>query len=168
MKRKIFIINLIIVLLVSIICRSASASIINYNQDYLTGYYDGYQFGREVGQRLAQLPIKEQLNRAWWEGYLSYRDTKLPERWEVKEFLTQDKTNQCESQDVYVCLDYAMELANNARQNKLICNLVFIYYDNNYCHAVVCFPTTEGKMYIEPQNDLEINDVTKYIIWRIR
>jgi len=79
-------------------------------------------------------------------------------------FLENDQTNEQEYiEGAFECVHFATRLCHNARVAGWKCDVVFINYCGNESnHAVVCFQTDIGLVYIEPQNDLPIRDTMHY------
>ncbi len=81
-----------------------------------------------------------------------------PVSWkELVAFITEDHTNWKEYQpDQYVCLNFAIELVNNAHQQQIPAWVVAVFFENEEIgHAFVAFQTADkGLVYIEPQTDI--------------
>jgi len=76
---------------------------------------------------------------------------------ETKVFISNDTTDLNEYvSGVYFCTHFARDVISNATKIGINCAFVLLYY-NNSGHAIVCFNTTDkGIIFIEPQNDNEI------------
>ena len=81
-----------------------------------------------------------------------------PVTWkEVVAFITEDHTNwQPYEPGDYVCLNFAIDLVNNAHAKGLPAWVVGVFFKNEEIgHAFVAFKTTDrGLVYIEPQTDI--------------
>jgi len=78
------------------------------------------------------------------------------------QFLIDDHTNWREyNLETYNCMDYAIDLVNNARQQGLKTWMVGVYfYDQETGHAFVAFETSDrGVVYVEPQGDNTYSNV---------
>ncbi len=76
---------------------------------------------------------------------------------ELVSFITADHTNwQDYEPDQYVCLNFALDLVQNARQAEIPAWVVAVFFENEEIgHAFVAFQTTDkGLVYIEPQTDI--------------
>ena len=91
---------------------------------------------------------------------LNKSDISPATRDDVLDFLDRDKTDELEGID---CLKYSTILIHYAMKEGIQCDLIVLRYNENISgHAVVCFPTTTGLLYIEPQHDAVIDDIINY------
>jgi hypothetical protein len=85
---------------------------------------------------------------------ISYR----PVTWmELVSFIETDHTNWNEyDPDYYVCLDFAIDLVENARKQNIKAWVVGVeFYNDDIGHAFTGFETTDrGIVFIEPQTDI--------------
>lgn len=76
---------------------------------------------------------------------------KKPTLQEVYNFVEEDKTDEKPYvYSYYVCADYSEEVINHVKQYNY--RVGFVSLDN--VHAIVCFDTTEGIYFLEPQLDV--------------
>jgi len=91
---------------------------------------------------------------------LNESDVSPATRNDVLAFLERDKTDELEGID---CLRYSTILIHYAMLEGLQCDLIVLRYNENIdAHAVVCFPTQTGLLYIEPMHDAVIDDIINY------
>lgn len=83
-----------------------------------------------------------------------------PVTWmELASFLTSDPTNLSANNkfntDYYTCLDFSIDLVENANKENIKAWIVGVnFYNESEGHAFVAFETTDlGVVYIEPQTD---------------
>lgn len=86
-----------------------------------------------------------------------------PITWDnLVQFLIDDHTNWQEYDlETYNCMDYAIDLVANARQQNLKAWIVGVYFiDQENGHAFVAFETSDrGIVYVEPQGDNTYSNV---------
>ncbi|MCD6465412.1 hypothetical protein J7L27_03485 [Candidatus Bathyarchaeota archaeon] len=106
-----------------------------YEQRYREGYEDGYLQGVIDGAG---------------RGF-NIRD---PTYHEALQFIAQDKTDENPYiPGVYICLNFATDVKNNAFKAGYRCGFVYIEFPES-AHAIICFNTTDhGLIFIEPQDD---------------
>ena len=91
---------------------------------------------------------------------LNKSDVSSTTRSDVLDFLAKDKTDELQDID---CLRYSTILIHKAMLEGLQCDLIVLRYNENISgHAVVCFPTQTGLLYIEPMHDAVIDDIINY------
>lgn len=81
---------------------------------------------------------------------------------DLVQFLIEDHTNWREYDlETYNCMDYAIDLVANAREQDLKAWMVGVYFfDQETGHAFVAFETTDrGVVYVEPQGDNTYSNV---------
>lgn len=81
---------------------------------------------------------------------------------ELVQFLIDDHTNWREYDlETYNCMDYAIDLVTNAREQNLKAWMVGVYfYDQENGHAFVAFETSDrGVVFVEPQGDNTYSNV---------
>ncbi len=82
---------------------------------------------------------------------------------ELADFIARDHTNwKPYDIDNYVCLDYAIDLVENARMENINAWIVGVDFTNGEIgHAFVAFETSDkGIRYVEPQTDYTYSDLT--------
>jgi hypothetical protein len=124
---------LLLVLILPLLIATPAIGIID---DYMRGYHDATQH----------------INEADYSS-LSYDG--------LMAFLETDKTNELELGDDK-CATYAGILIHNAQEVGIQADMVKLSYIHNDKHAIVCFPTTQGLLYIDPQDDLLVMDLLHY------
>jgi len=79
---------------------------------------------------------------------------------ETKDFILNDSTDLNEYiKGVYTCSNFAADVINNATGIRINCGVTLLYF-NSSGHSIVCFNTTDkGIIFIEPQNDCEVDVV---------
>jgi len=94
--------------------------------------------------------IKLQTEISRWEQSHYIRD---PTYSEVLEFLLYDKTDDNEYIEArYTCVEFAADVNNNAFKSGYRCGFVMIDFPEG-AHTIVCFNTTDGMIFVEPQDD---------------
>ena len=109
-----------------------------------------------------QLEYEKMYEQRYREGYLqgvidgagrgfNIRD---PTYHEALQFIAQDQTDKNPYiPDVYICLNFAADVKNNAFKAGYRCGFVYIEFPES-AHAIICFNTTDhGLIFIEPQDD---------------
>ena len=109
-----------------------------------------------------QLEYERMYEQRYREGYLqgvidgagrgfNIRD---PTYHEALQFIAQDQTDKNPYiPDVYICLNFAADVKNNAFKAGYRCGFVYIEFPES-AHAIICFNTTDhGLIFIEPQDD---------------
>jgi len=79
---------------------------------------------------------------------------------ELKAFLAVDRTDEREHiKDVWNCVNFTDTLLENASKFGIIGHFVVVDFGNNDAttHAIAMFNTDKGFIYIEPQNDKELD-----------
>lgn len=99
----------------------------------------------------------------------------LPSYQSIQSFLATDTTNEIKYRDYrrwfgfergFVCGDFARTLVKNARNNNLPAYVVKVEFISGEGHAIVCFDTNEGRVFIEPQEDKRLElEIGKTIIY---
>jgi len=76
---------------------------------------------------------------------------------EIKNFVAYDNTDEHSYASNYVCLNFAADVIRNAGNKNIHCGLVALTFTDGKGHALVVFDTTDkGLIFIEPQNDEEV------------
>ncbi|RLE37113.1 hypothetical protein DRJ17_07240 [Candidatus Woesearchaeota archaeon] len=109
-----------------------------------------------------QLEYERMHEQRYREGYLqgvidgagrgfTIRD---PTYHEALQFIAQDETDKNPYiPGVYVCLNFAADVKNNAFKAGYRCGFVYIEFPES-AHAIICFNTTDHELiFIEPQDD---------------
>ena len=81
----------------------------------------------------------------------------IPTIKEIKEFLREDDTDKHEWSEEYDCTEFSNELVRKLKERGIFSCLTEINYDE-FAHNIVAVNTTEGLIYIEPQDDTIIRE----------
>lgn len=119
-----------------------------YEERYQKGYKDGYLQGVIDGAG---------------RGFI-IRD---PTYFEALQFIAHDQTDKNPYiPGVYICLNFAADVKNNAFKAGYRCGLVYIEFPES-AHTIICFNTTDyGLIFIEPQDDRIVNVVLGIRYWK--
>jgi hypothetical protein len=86
-------------------------------------------------------------------------------------FLSTDETNSIEYSFDYNCLNYSIDLVNNAKKESMNASIVIVFLEDGERHSFVSFETIDrGVVYVEPQNDgfftsIKIGDKLCDTVW---
>jgi hypothetical protein len=85
---------------------------------------------------------------------------------EMLNFIALDQTDKNTFiEENYTCLNFAVDVKNNAFLKGYKCGLVYIVFTSS-AHTIVCFNTTDqGLIYIEPQNDAIVKPIAGQPYW---
>lgn len=116
-----------------------------HSEGYDEGYGRGYSAGQEQGYSQGYETGQEDGYEQCLESGIIKRN---PTYEEMKEFLTQDKTNWNRwIAGEYVCVDFAADLDNNAEAEGIRAGYVFLVFSypngGKEGHLVVCFETVD-------------------------
>ena len=91
--------------------------------------------------------------------YLFYENSQDPTYNDMKNFIATDKTNENTYNETYNCWDFSRDIILNSLKQHISIGLVYIEWKNyTIGHAIIIFNTTDkGRIFIEPQNDEEVN-----------
>ena len=125
-----------------------------YSKTYDIGYQEAYEEAYDKGFTKA---FEIKMENVFKEGLATRVEYRNPTYQELREFLSQDKTDSNPFiSGEYVCFDFAAELNNNADVNGIRSAYVRIRCEE-WAHAVVAFETVDrGLIFIEPQSDKEV------------
>ena len=76
---------------------------------------------------------------------------------EIKEFLKEDDTDKHEWSEEYDCTEFSNEIVRKLKERGIFSCVAEINYDE-FAHNIVAVETTEGLIYIEPQDDTIIRE----------
>ncbi len=125
--------------------------------------------GRETGSGYAY--GAESPSNDYWKGYvdgysevlqfINKADKSERTVGEVSLFLAQDDTDNLTG---ITCAGFSGVLCGRARQAGFSCDFVILYFVESVTpHAIVAFSTTLGLIYVEPQTDEVIYDISRYM-----
>jgi len=121
-----------------------------YENGYLIGHESGYEDGYAIGYRCGYDNGVE-IGRG--HGYTIKDPTYL----EMRSFIQRDQTDKNEYiEGVYICENFAADVCNHAEEENIRCAFVIIHFPEGG-HAIVAFNTVDrGLIFIEPQEDEEM------------
>jgi len=149
-----------------------------YNQGYDVGKEEGFEIGNKTGftegkkegqQQGYQRGYNEGYNEGYEIGYSKGLNDSIPHKYslrdptysEVLNFIKWDETNlkkYVAENFEYVCIDYSIDVCENAQARNLKCHVVELVFKNSTgAHVIVGFNTIDkGWIFIEPQDDREV------------
>lgn len=149
---------------------SASGREEGFQTGYAEGNSTGYAAGKDEGYSTGYVAGKEEgTQEGYSRGYSAGLNDSIPHKYSLRdptyteavEFLEADKTDRnsyVEENFEYVCIDYAIEVCENAQKLHYDCHAVeLVFKEAEGAHVIVSFDTIDkGWVFFEPQDDREV------------
>lgn len=91
-----------------------------------------------------------------------------PNMWELRLFLMEDQTDRIGETLRWRCIDYAINLRNEAIKRGLDVDIVLLDFDENRGHAINGCKLSDGRyVYIEPQTDDVFEDLEVGMLYMV-